>query len=125
MKRISTESRNHICTSSPQLICRLCKDLDLMGPMGRVASLLFKAEKASKQAKSYSGKAPCISTYPYGDYSKDRMKGMLMEVIRLLDAHAKAMDVSWGWSKDDAPGTPPWVLCIDLPTGLVTFRMRE
>ena len=48
-----------------------------------------------------------------------------MKAVCLLDAHAKAMDVSWGWSKDDAPGKPPWILCIGLPTGLVTFRMRE
>lgn len=111
-------------TSQPPLSRRLCKVLDAMGSMGGLASLLFKAEKASKQATSYIGKAP-VSRQPYGDYSKDRMKEMLMEVIRLLDVHAKAMDISWGWSKDDAPGKPPWILCIDLPTGLVTFRMRE
>ena len=111
-------------TSSPQLSRRLCQDLDSMGPMGQLASLLFKAEKASKQAKSYSGREP-VSRRPYGDYSKDRMEKMLMEVISLLDAHAKNMDISWGWSESDVPDAPPWVLCIDLPTGQVTYRMRE
>lgn len=111
-------------TSSPQLSRRLCKDLDSMGPLGQLASRLFKAEKASKQAKSYSGREP-VSRRPYGDYSNDRMTIMLKEAIQLLDAHAKDMDVSWGWSKDDAPDKPPWILCVDLPTGLATFRMRE
>ena len=111
-------------TSSPQLSRRLCKDLDSMGPHGQLASLLFKAEKASRQAKSYSGREP-VSRRPYGDYSNDRMTIMLKEAIRLLDAHAKDMDVSWGWSKSDVPDAPPWLLCIDLPTGLVAFRMRD
>lgn len=111
-------------TSSPPLSRRLCQDVDSMGPMGQLASLLFKAQKANMQAKSYRGTAP-VSRQPYGDYSKERMTQMLKEVIRLLDVHAKAMDISWGWSKDDAPGKPPWILCIGLPTGLVTFRMRE
>ena len=110
-------------TSSPQLSRRLCQDLDSMGPMGQLASLLFKAEKASKQAKSYSGKEP-VSRRAYGDYSNDRMTKMLNEAIQLLDAHAKDMDVSWGWSENDVPGSPPWLLCIDLPTGLVTFGME-
>lgn len=112
------------CTSNAPLSRQLCKDLDAMGPMGQLASLLFKAEKASKQANSYSGKAP-VSQRPYGDYSKDRMKGMLEKAIGLLDAHAKDLGIPWGWSKDDAPGKPPWILCIGLPTGVVTFRMPE
>ena len=111
-------------TSSPQLSRRLCQDLDSMGPMGQLASLLFKAEKANKQAKSYSGREP-VSRRPYGDYSNDRMTIMLKEAIQLLDAHAKDMDVSWGWSKSDVPDAPPWVLCVDLPTGLVTFSMEK
>ena len=111
-------------TSNAPLSRRLCKDLDSMGPMGQLASLLFKAEKANIQAKSYRGIAP-VSRQPYGDYSKDRMKNMLMEVIHLLDAHAKAMDVSWGWKANDKPNSPPWVLCIFLPTGQVSFRVAE
>lgn len=111
------------CTSSPQLSRRLCQDLDSIGPLGQLVSLLFKAEKASMQAKSYSGREP-VSRRPYGDYSNDRMTKMPNEAIQLLDTHAKDMDVSWGWSKSDVPATPPWVLCIDLPTGLVTFSME-
>lgn len=111
-------------TTSPLLSRRLCKDLDSMGHLGQLASLLFKAEKARIQAKSYRGTAP-VSRQPYGDYSNDRMTKMLNEVIQLLDAHAKDMDVSWGWGENDVPGSPPWLLSIDLPTGLVTFRMRE
>ena len=93
-----------------------CRDLDSMGPMGQLASLLFKAEKASKQANSYSGEAP-VSQQPYGDYSKDRMKGMLMEVIRLLDVHANDLEIYWGWKANEKPNSPPWALCMDLPIG--------
>lgn len=112
------------CTSDAPASRRLCKELDAMGPMGQLASLLFKAEKAHKQAKSYSGRAP-VSGRPYRGYSYDRMREMLAKAIRLLDAHAKAMGVTWGWSRNDAPGKPLWVLCIDLPTGQVTYRIQE
>ena len=111
-------------TSSSPLSRQLCKELDSMGTMGQLASLLFKAEKASKQANSYSGQAP-ISRRPYCDYSHDRMRKMLMEVVRLLDTYAMAIDIAWGWSMNDESGKPPWKLCIELPTGLVTFRMRD
>ena len=95
-----------------------------MGPMGQLASLLFKAEKTNMQAKSYSGRAP-VSRRPYGDYSKDRMQEMLEKAIGLLDAHAKTLGIPWGWGKDDVPGKPPWVLNIDLPAGQVTYRLPE
>ena len=111
-------------TSSPQLSRRLCKDLDSMGPLGQLASRLFKAEKASKQAGSYQGKAP-VSRRPYCDYSKDRMREMLMKTVCLLDAHAKLLGISWGWRANDKPDSPPWVLGIDLPNGQVTYGLPD
>lgn len=111
-----------LCTSNAPLSRRLCKELDSMGLMGELASLLFKAQKANEQAKSYRGKAP-VSRRPYGDYSKDRMQEMLKKASYLLDAHATTMGVSWGWSVDDKPNRPPWVFCIDLPTGQVVYRL--
>ena len=109
-------------TSNAPLSRQICKDLDSKGPMGELASLLFKTEKAVKQAKSYVGRAP-VSGRPYGDYSKDRMRKMLMEAIRLLDAHAVAMGMPWSWRRDDKPGSPIWVLTIGLPTGQVAYRV--
>ena len=93
-----------------------------MGPMGQLASLLFKAEKANMQTKNYLGKAP-VSQRPYRDNTNERLQEMLDRVASLLDAHARGMDISWGWSKDDAPDKPLWILCVDLPTGLVTYRL--
>lgn len=101
---------------------RLCQDLDSMGAMGQLASLLFKAEKASQYAKSYIGLAP-VSRRPYRDYSNDRMQEMLSKATCLLDAHAKAMRITWGWATSNKPHNPPWMLCIDLPTGKVAYRL--
>ena len=112
------------CMSDAPLSRSLCRDLDSKGPIGQLASLLFKAEKAAMQAKSYVGKAP-VSGRPYRNYSQDRMREMLAKAVSLLDAHAVAMGVTWGWSRNDAPGKPPWILCIDLPTGQVTYRVQE
>ena len=112
------------CSSDAPASRGLCKELDALGPMGQLASLLFKAEKARMQARSYSGRAP-VSGRPFRGYSYDRMREMLAKAIRLLDAHAKAMGIAWGWSRNDAPGKPPWVLSIDLPTGQVTYRIQE
>ena len=109
------------CISDAPASRRLCKELDAMGPIGQLASLLFKAQKSDHQAKTYIGIAP-VSRRPYRDYSNDRMEEMLAKAIRLLDAHAKAMGISWGWVRGDKPGVPPWVLCIDLPTGKVIYR---
>ena len=109
-------------TSNAPLSRRLCNDLDSMGPMGQLASLLFKAEKARKQANSYSGEAP-VSRRQYRDYSQDRLREMLIKTVCLLDAHAKAMGVDWGWRIDDKSDSPTWLLCIELPTGQVTYRL--
>ena len=110
------------CTSDAPASRRLCKELDAMGSMGQLASLLFKAEKAHKQAKSYSGRAP-VSGRPYRGYSYDRMREMLAKAVRLLGAHAVSMGMSWRWRREDKPGGPFWVLTIDLPTGRVAYRM--
>ena len=109
-------------TSDAPASRRLCKELDAMGPMGQLASLLFKAEKARMQAKSYSGRAP-VSGRPYRGYSYDRMREMLAKAIRLLDARAKAMGMPWSWHREDKPSGPFWSLTIDLPTGRVAYRM--
>ena len=45
-------------TSNAPLSRQICKDLDSKGPMGELASLLFKTEKAVKQAQTYVGRAP-------------------------------------------------------------------
>lgn len=110
------------CTSHAPASRGLCKELDAMGLMGQLASLLFKAEKARQYAKSYVGLAP-VSRRPYRDYSNDRMQEMLSKATRLLDAHAKTMGIAWGWVASNRPHYPPWMLCIDLPTGKVAFRL--
>ena len=52
------------------------------------------------------------------------MTKMLNEALQFLDAHAKDMDISWGWSQSDVPYAPPWVLCVDLSTGLREFKEK-
>ena len=89
-------------TSDATASRRLCKELDLMGPMGRLASVLFKAEKANMQAKSYVGRAP-VSRRLYRDYSQDRLKEMLAKAVILLGAHEKSMGITWGWKANDTP----------------------
>lgn len=110
------------CTSNAQLSRRLCNYLESIGLVGELASLLFKAEKARKQARNYSGVAP-VSGRPYRDYSKDRVRKMLDKAICLLQARATAFGIPWGWRRDDSSGKPPWVLQIDLPSGPVTYRL--
>lgn len=122
MSNILTRVSEAFHASDAQSSRRLCRDLDTKGPMGQLASLLFKAEKAYRQMKSYQGTAP-VSRRPYRNYSQDRMREMLAKAVRLLDAHAKAMGVTWSWRRDDKSGSSIWVLSIDLPTGKVIYRL--
>ena len=110
------------CISDAPASRRLCKELDAMGPIGQLASLLFKAEKAYGQMKSYQGTAP-VSGRPYRGYSQDRLKEMLSKAVILLGAHALSMGISWGWKANNKPNEPPWLLCINLPTGQVIYRL--
>ena len=122
MSNILTRVSEAFHASNAPMSRQLCKELESKGPIGQLAALLFKAEKARKQAKSYLGRAP-VSGRPYRGYSYDRMREMLAKAILLLEAHAVAMGMPWSWHREDKPGAPFWSLTIDLPTGRVAYRM--
>ena len=122
MSNILTRVSETFHASNAPMSRQLCKELESKGPIGQLAAMLFKAEKANMQAKSYLGRSP-VSGRPYRGYSFDRMREMLAKAIRLLDAHAKAMGTPWSWHREDKPGGPFWSLTIDLPTGRVAYRM--
>jgi hypothetical protein len=90
--------------------------LNTIGPMGRLATALFRAQKRSSAAKSYKRGKFRHAAYDVKNWS-------LGEVCRLLSSETRT--ITWGWKRD--PKTPgyEWVLYVELPEGQVSFHSPE
>lgn len=93
--------------------------MNALGPAGRVAVALFRAQKRSSRAKDYRGGRYRRLAYDVKQWSID-------ELVKLLSVHAGELGIfTWGW-KDDPhvtfDGEVSWVLYVDLPQGQVSFH---
>jgi hypothetical protein len=90
-------------------------DLAQRGAMGEIAVALFRCQKRSTAAKRYRGGRFRRAAYDVKNWS-------LGELCRLLQEHALARGLRWGWKHDPTQSFHNWVLYVDLPQGQVSFH---
>lgn len=90
--------------------------LQTFGPAGIVALNLFRASKCSARAKVY--RRGCHKRDAY-----DRKQWSLSNLCTVLQIHADALGIVWGWKEDPAQAFHRWVLYVVLPVhGQVSFH---
>lgn len=89
--------------------------LTALGPIGVVATNLFRAQKTSSRAKVYRGRRFKGAAY-------DTKQWSMGNLARSLTDHAEALGITWGWQEDPEQAFHKIVLYIDLPTGQVSFH---
>jgi hypothetical protein len=89
--------------------------LTALGPVGIVATNLFRAHKNSARAKVYRGGG-------YRGQAYERKQWAMDNLARELAAHGDVLQGAWGWAEDAKQEYHRWVLYVDLPTGQVSFH---
>jgi hypothetical protein len=95
--------------------------MDAIGPLGKIATALFRAQKRSSRAKEYRGRRFREASYGVKGWSISQLCGLLNE-------HASTLNIAYGWKQDPAVilrGQASWVLYVDLPQGQVSFHNPE
>lgn len=88
-------------------------ELEALGPIGTIATNLFRAQKASERAKVYKG----------GGFKGEAYRKKQWSMSNLCDTLAdKDLGLRWGWGIDHLQVVHRNVLYIDLPTGQVSFH---
>lgn len=82
--------------------------LEKLGPAGVIALNLFRAQKCSTRAKGYRRRAHKNEAYDRKNWSM----GLLCSV---LQEHAQALGIQWGWKEDPKADYHKWVLYVNLP----------
>jgi hypothetical protein len=94
--------------------------LQAFGPVGEIATNLFRAQKCSSRAKVYRGGVPGRGSYRAMAY--DRKHWSIENLCRVLGEHGKAAGIPWGWREDPEKSVHRFVLFVELPTGQVSFH---
>jgi len=92
--------------------------LNAIGPLGKVATAVFRAQKCSLRAKAYNKRAWKNDAYSRKQWSVD-------ELEKILRLHQDELKINYGWKQDPNvlfDGGPSWVFYVDLPTGQVSFH---
>lgn len=88
--------------------------LEELGPLGRIAVNLFRAQKNSARAKGYRR--------GYRGMAYDRKQWSIDNLSEILTEHAEHCSLPWGWGTDPQQPFHNVVLYVDLPTGQVSFH---
>lgn len=99
---------------------KLYKRLEACGPLGFICMNLFRASKASQDAKSYKG-MKSKGQDRAGAYLRKQWSIALL--VGALEKHR--IGITWGWHEDPAVATGTrmrWVLFIDTPFGQAGFH---
>jgi hypothetical protein len=97
-------------------------DLEAKGPLGEIATALFRCQKRSSRAKAYRRGRWRRAAYDVKQWS-------MGELCRLLQAHGEPLGFTWGWKED--PGVlfgerASYVLYVDIPDiGQVSFHSPD
>jgi hypothetical protein len=94
--------------------------LEPLGPAGIVAVNLFRACKASERAKKYRGGERGRGSFKAIAYEKKEFS--IDNLCQVLDEHAAALGVHWGWGFDDKQPYHRHVIYVEIPTGQVSFH---
>ena len=89
--------------------------LTSIGPLGIIATNLFRAVKCSYRAKAYRKRVHSREAYGRKNWS-------LGNLSQILSEHAATIGINWGWGRDKTTPGYSWVLYCDLPTGQVSFH---
>lgn len=101
--------------SDPAASRKLCLTLEKKSHLGKIASELYRSQKASARAKVYRGGN-------YRDLAYERKGACLRKLCEILSLDSCGL--VWGWGKDK-DGYLDDVLYIDLPQGQVSFHSSE
>lgn len=96
-------------------------ELDSHGPLGRIATCLFRAQKRSSRAKEYRRGKFRSAAYDVKTWS-------MGELCKVLAEHGTKHGIKWGWQPDHETKfamESSWVLYVDLPQGQVSFHSPE
>jgi hypothetical protein len=97
----------------------LYERLTRIGPIGVIATNLFRAQKNSARAKVYRGGN---KNGRYRDQAYERKRWAMDNLAKVLIEHAETCSIRWGWGIDRDQTIHRTVLYIDLPTGQVSFH---
>lgn len=89
--------------------------LEALGPIGIIATNLFRAQKTSSRAKVYRRSAHRHRSY-------DTKQWSMGNLARALTDHAAQVGITWGWAIDLEQAHHNAVLYVDIPTGQVSFH---
>lgn len=95
--------------------------LEACGPLGVVATNLFRAMKTSARAKRYRGGN---GKGRYRDQAYETKQWSIDNLCRELVAN-DGLALSWGWGRDERAIGFEDVLYVDLPTGQVSFHSER
>jgi len=102
--------------SSPTLTRHYLRALENRGDEGRIAAMLFRAQKSSTRAKMYYRRT-------YKDLAYDRKGDCLKALCELLAIND--CGIRWGWGTDAKEQDASDVLYVDLPTGQASFHSPD
>lgn len=93
----------------------LYRRLEALGPAGAVAMNLFRAQKNSTRAKAYRRRSHKGAAY-------DRKQWAMGNLVEILQQHAEALGLRWGWKFDPTQEYHQALLYVDIPTGQCSFH---
>lgn len=99
------------------------RELEKIGPVGKVAMNLFRAQKCSFRAKKYRGGIKGVGSYRSMAY--DRKAYSMAELCKILHQYGSTLGIRYGWKKDPDVifgQKASYVLYVDIPTGQVSFH---
>lgn len=90
--------------------------LTAIGPIGVIATNVFRANKCSARAKLYRGGG-------YKGMAYDRKQWSINNLVKACQEHADALGLVWGWKRDESERGPHnQVFYLDIPTGQISFH---
>ncbi len=92
--------------------------LECMGPTGRLAVDVFRAQKASERAKAYRGGNGGGS---YRAQAYEKKQWSMNNLATSLNVNAD-FGLRWGWAIDPGQTVHAAILYVDLPTGQVSWH---
>lgn len=97
----------------------LFEELKGCGPVGILATCLFRAQKAVNRARDI----PIDSSPHYPAMAHGRRLWALSQLLDYIRLGYDGPSIAWGWRpSEDQHEKWPWILSMDLPQGQVSFR---
>ena len=122
MNQTRISEYDYMICEPKMLRLRQCQELETKGPIGRLASMLYRVLNACMLADLHETVAPILGE-PQSDHPNITLERMLHETAALLCGSSDYCGVSWGWKRDARCEESPWVMVIILPLGEFQCRV--